>query len=45
MPKKALKETDLDNVKSESSTDTEVEVRVEEKKERIKVDFLTSIES
>ena len=45
MPKKLLKETDLDNVKSESSTDTEVEVRVEEKKERIKVDFLSSIES
>lgn len=53
MPKKLLKETDLDNLetlKSESSTDTEVEVSnndaVEQTKpERVKVDFLASIES
>jgi len=54
MPKKLLKETDLDNLKSESSTDTEPEVvaevaaadAVEEtKKERVKIDFMASIES
>jgi hypothetical protein len=50
MPKKLLKETDLDNLKSESSTDTEPEVAAagaveETKKERVKIDFMASIES
>ena len=57
MPKKLVKETDLDKfetLKSESSTDTEPEANVavevgekekEKKPERVKVDFLASIES
>ena len=54
MPKKLLKETDLDNLKSESSTDTEPEAAAEAaaadaveetKKERVKIDFMASIES
>ena len=59
MPKKLLKETDLDNINSESSTDPEsvspplpeekVEIKLadvpEDKKKRVQVDFLASIES
>lgn len=57
MPKKLVKETDLDKfetLKSESSTDTEPEANVavevgeketEKKPERVKIDFLASIES